>query len=196
MEDQTLIERLKNLPFARVLVFLIASGLLFIALGIKLMLTPSEPSIEFIEQNQPVSTQLTLVSADVQGAVESPGLYELPGGSRIQELLLKAGGLSPAADREWVAKYINLATKVIDGTKLYIPRKGETLAVNVSSSEERDMVSLNMASRQALMGLPGIGEVTADKIITNRPYQTIDELLTRKIVGQNTFDKIKTRINL
>ena len=64
--------------------------------------------------------------ADVAGAVIKPGVYELKAGARINEALIAAGGLGEAADREWVEKNLNLAAKVTDGQKIYIPSEGET----------------------------------------------------------------------
>ena len=58
------------------------------------------------------------------------------------------------------------------------------------------MVSVNSASQSELESLPGIGPVTAGKIIDGRPYNQVEELLERKIVGKATFEKIKNLISL
>jgi len=55
-------------------------------------------------------------------------------------------------------------------------------------------VNINSASVHELDGLPGIGEVTADKIINNRPYERIEALVEKKIVGQKVFEQIKEKI--
>ena len=59
-----------------------------------------------------------------------------------------------------------------------------------------DLININNASESELDSLPGIGKVTAQKIISGRPYQTIKELKTRKIVGNSTFEKIKNLISV
>lgn len=58
------------------------------------------------------------------------------------------------------------------------------------------LINLNLASRDDLIGLPGVGEVTADKIIAGRPYVTVDELSTGKIVNKGVFEKIKDLVSV
>ncbi|HSX40755.1 MAG TPA: ComEA family DNA-binding protein [Candidatus Saccharimonadales bacterium] len=148
------------------------------------------------------------VIVDVEGAVTKPGVYHVSGDARVKDALIAAGGLSQNADRGWVAKNLNLATKVIDGGKIYIPAAGDSSAGSVVSQTTTTsdsgttavlgtttgMVNINSASEQDLDNLPGVGPVTAAKIINGRPYQTIDELTMRKIVSKSVFAKIKDKI--
>jgi competence protein ComEA len=156
-------------------------------------------------------TKTTEITLDVEGAVIHPGIYQLGKDARIQDALIAAGGLSDKADREKVAKGLNLATKVIDGGKIYIPFVGDTAAVAGGSSSvssgstdsttmtadsNSGLININTATSEQLDSLPGVGTVTAAKIINNRPYGSIDELLSKKSVGASVFAKIKDKISI
>lgn len=147
------------------------------------------------------------ISVDVEGKVQKPGVYTLPEGSRIQDALIAAGGLSSTADRVYVSKHLNQAQKVIDGGKIYIPAIGETQAANIpaeahdtmsnssaSTTDTSGMININSALEAQLDTLPKIGPVTAKKIIGGRPYQDINELVSKKVLGQKTFEGIKEKI--
>lgn len=139
---------------------------------------------------------------DISGAVENPGVYHLESGDRIEQAIIAAGGLSISADAEQIAKKVNLASKVTDGMKLYIPKKGDTTVIlGTSSSDESEassteVLDINTASSTQLDSLPGIGPVTSEKIIANRPYMTIEELKTKKAVTSGVFEKIKNKITV
>jgi DNA uptake protein ComE-like DNA-binding protein len=64
----------------------------------------------------------------------------------------------------------------------------------VLAGETQLLVNINSASVGELDMLPGIGKATADKIIGNRPYGSIDELVGKKIVGEKVFEEIKEKI--
>lgn len=135
------------------------------------------------------------ISIDIEGAVVAPGVYKLNQGSIIKDALVSAGGLSSDADRDFIAKNINLASKLIDGTKIYIPKKGESLSqIKGASTLSTDLININLASAENLDTLPGVGVVTAEKIINNRPYATINELLDKKVVSAKVFTQIKDKI--
>lgn len=148
------------------------------------------------------------VSVDVEGKVLHPGVYSLLEGSRIQDALIAAGGLSSSADRVYVSKHLNQAQKVIDGGKIYIPAVGEIQPANItvdandttmsnssaSTVESNGMININTASESELDALPKVGPVTAKKIISARPYSNINELVSRKVLGQKTFDGLKEKI--
>lgn len=135
------------------------------------------------------------IKADIEGAVVKPGVYELVSGSRIQDLLIEAGGLGSEADREWLGKNLNLAAKLVDGGKIYIPTKNTTNNTNTTNTTN-NLISVNAASLAQLAQLPGIGPAIAQKIIDNRPYQTLDELVSKKAVAASIFEKIKDKISL
>lgn len=177
------------------IVCIIAAVVLFFRL-----LNTSEP-IRFSSDANLASASAAMVVVDIEGAVQHPGVYTLPEGSRIEDLLSRAGGIRGDADTAWVAKTLNRASMLSDGAKFYIPFLGATVnPQNLSSEPESGsvptMVSINTASSSELEVLPGIGEVTAGKIIAGRPYQRLEELLERKIVGQSVWEKIRLKITL
>ena len=143
------------------------------------------------------------IAADVEGAVVRPGVYKLTLDSRIQDVLISAGGLSGSADRKWVEKNLNLAAKLTDGAKIYIPRMGESItSITGSTSTTGSLgsvggqININSASESELDSLPGVGPVTALKIISGRPYSLIDDLLKKKIVSSKVFGQIKEKISV
>ena len=75
--------------------------------------------------NAETSDNLKNITAEISGEVVRPGVYKLPDGSRIDDLLIAAGGFSVNADRVWTDKYLNRAAKIIDGQKIYIPKVSE-----------------------------------------------------------------------
>jgi competence protein ComEA len=134
---------------------------------------------------------------DVEGAVKHPGVYHLSVGSRIDDAIVAAGGLTAEADTTLLAGTVNRATKIVDGAKVLIPAKGQSIpSVHSSGGVRNGLININTATAGELESLPGIGAVTAQKIIDSRPYQTIDELMTRKVLGQSLFAKVKDRLGL
>lgn len=146
-----------------------------------------------------------IIYVDISGSVVRPGIVQIPNDSRIQDVLIAAGGLAPNADRNYVSKYINLAQHVSDGMKIYIPKEGENINSNVGGGLQGDatnlysnvsgVVNINVATASELDSLPGVGMVTANKIISGRPYQNVSELISRKIIGQSVFEKIKDKVS-
>jgi competence protein ComEA len=171
-------------------------GLLLLLVGVYQIFDnkkSSETAIEF-EESKPTPEVLEII-VDVEGAVIEPGVYKLTTDKRMVDALAKAGGLSSDADRSWVEKNINLAGKLTDGLKIYIPRSGEeVLSESDGSGTAVSVININLASIGDLESLPGVGDVTAKKIVDGRPYASIDELLEKKIVGSATFEKIKDKI--
>lgn len=125
---------------------------------------------------------------------------------RIQDALIAGGGgLSENADRQQVAQNLNLAAPLTDVAKLYIPSVGEQMTgssgmADSSSGDVEDSatrtVNINQASESELDALPGIGPMTAQKIISNRPYQNVQDLLDKKVLGQSVFSKIKDQVSV
>lgn len=151
---------------------------------------PSEPALIVEEAKTP--EQKILV--DIEGAVLNPGVYQLTSESRVVDALAAAGGMSEDADRQWIEKNINLAKRVSDGLKVYIPRTGEEL-LSEEAQIGGSVININTASTSDLESLPGVGAVTAANIIDARPFAQIEDLLARKIVGEATFEKLKDKIS-
>lgn len=191
-------------------------GMIFLGYGLIALLGASNSSKEIIfepgsdstlsSEANPKQNKVDEIVIDVEGAVLKPGIYSLVSNSRLSDALISAGGLSENADRDWLAKNLNLAVKLVDGAKIYIPRIGETLLRSASSNFEgqagitgnlaSDQINVNTASEEVLDTLPGVGPVTAQKIINGRPYSSIDELLSKKTVGSKVFEQIKEKITV
>ncbi len=139
-----------------------------------------------------------MISVDVSGAVIKPGVYQLKDGSRIKDAVSSAGGFTDAVNTEYISKYLNMAQKLSDGSKVYVPLKGEEAVVNqtntVAGAKTEAKVNINTANQPELEALPGIGPVTASKIISDRPYQKKEDLLSKKTVGKSVFEKIKDQL--
>jgi len=169
------------------------AGLFLLAIGTGIFLFRNSSSdkgdIEIISADSQ-SQQAGKIMVHVDGAVGRPGVYELPGSARISDAVSASGGLAKDAD----TVKVNLAAKVTDGQKIYIPKIGEQSAggsQSTAADSTSALVNINTATESQLDTLPGIGPVTAQKIIASRPYSSPEELLTKKAVGQSVYEKIK-----
>ena len=201
-----------------------AFSILLITLSLVLffqLMRSSEP-IQFHHENEAgISTQssetanLSYIKIDVEGAVQHPGITSVLQGSRVEDAIAAAGGLKPEADKNYVAKTMNRAMKLGDGMKVYIPTVDETshigdcttsrgdvaqsctvVATSGTSSQNSAFVSVNSASKDELDSLSGVGPVTAQKIIDNRPYADLNDLVTKKAIGPSLFEKLKNMLSL
>ena len=142
----------------------------------------------------------------VAGAVLTPGVYRLGAGARVGDAIDAAGGFSPRVDTPRVAREINLAATLADGAQVRVPSRddpvgsgGGSPTTAGSGTATGSQVNLNSATQSELEALPGIGPVTAQKIIAARseaPFRTIEELRERGLVGQKTFDSLKALITV
>lgn len=159
-----------------------------------------EIEIEKGDREKAEKTEEKIV-VDVGGAVERPGIYEVPDRARVNDALIAAGGLSAEADRVWVTRNINLAQKVSDGNKIFIPFKtpqdgqaGVVLSSQTAGLQQK--ISINTATTKELESLWGVGEVRAQAIVEGRPYSSIEEVVTRKIVPQSVVERNKEKLSL
>jgi competence protein ComEA len=130
---------------------------------------------------------------DVAGAVRRPGLYRLPEGSRVADALARAGGATRKAQLELV----NLAARVADGEQIVVPRRGAGGAVAASGdgSAQSGPVHLNGATLEQLDALPGVGPVTAQKILDYRQqhgsFGSVDELDAIPGIGPARLEQLR-----
>jgi len=199
----------------KVPILLGGASFLCIAVSLTLLIksTRTVTPIEFshggkVEGVSSQASESARLAVDVEGAVVHAGIFSIPAGGRVEDALVAAGGLRVDADTELVAQTINRAMKVADGMKIYIPSKDETshngdsyvrpsgTSYNLNNSLNGAVVSVNMASKDDLDALPGVGPVTAQKIIDNRPYASLDDLVAKKAMGPSLFAKLKNRLSL
>ncbi|KKR31944.1 MAG: ComE operon protein 1 [Candidatus Gottesmanbacteria bacterium GW2011_GWC2_39_8] len=186
--------QLKTYLFPLILTFL---GVIFILIAFFLSVRKSPEPITFMENSASPSSR---IKVDIEGSVLKPGVYDMERDSRVGDVLVFAGGLSAGADRDWVTRKLNRAAKVTDGAKIYIPAVGEIKTpmgdISVDGASTDSKININTAALTELDGLPGVGLVTAQKIVSTRPYSSIDELKTKKAVNSSTFEKIKEMVEI
>lgn len=142
----------------------------------------------------------------VCGAVNSPGVYYLPSGSRVHEAVEMAGGLTDEAAED----YVNMASLLEDGEQLYIPTQEEAeeegLEIDSASSSSgsdsssESLININTASSEELQTLSGIGEAKAAAIISyreeNGDFESIEDIMNVSGIGESTFENIKDYITV
>ena len=159
-----------------------------------------------IQNNIQSDASEDVIVVDVAGEVNNPAVIELAPDSRINDAILAAGGLTKVAD----ISQINRAAILSDGEKIYIPKlqtateagSDATGADSNFPATEGDTttarINVNFASSVQLQGIPGIGPVTADKIIQYRKahglFRKLEDLTEVSGIGEKTFEKMKPYI--
>ncbi|OHW62520.1 ComE operon protein 1 [Andreesenia angusta] len=140
----------------------------------------------------------------VKGAVKYPGILVVEEGTRLADVVELAGGPEEGADFNMV----NLAKKVQDEEMIHIPYAGEELttqplgeteATAGTTSGGNEKVNINKASEEELKSLPGIGEVTARKIVDHRassPFKAVEDIMDVSGIGEKKFEAIKDNITV
>lgn len=142
------------------------------------------------------------VVIDVGGAVLHPGVYRLAAGSRVADAIAAAGGYGPRVDVNAVTASVNLAALLADGQQVVVPSRDDSSVPAPSGGGGTGpvgLIDLNRATQAELETLPGIGPVSAAKIIASRAEQrfvVIDDLRSRKLVGQKTFDGLRDLVTV
>ena len=145
------------------------------------------------------------VVAEIVGAVPRPGVFRLPGGSRVGDLVAAAGGYGPRVDTARAERELNLAATLRDGDQVRVPSRDDSPATATAgptggngtaagAGSAGGPVDLNNATQAELEELPGIGPATAEKIIAAReeaPFAAVEELRTRGVLGEKTFEKLR-----
>lgn len=133
------------------------------------------------------------IRVDVGGAVQNPDVYTLPDGARWADAIDAAGGPTSEANLDAV----NLATRIRDEDKIFVPTLGGPVAAGVSQAPT---VNINTSSQSQLEELPGIGEVRATAIIRSRetqgPYAATEDLLTREVIPPSVYEDIADLITV
>ncbi len=137
------------------------------------------------------------VLVDISGAVLSPGVYSLSEGSRVQDVVLQANGFLESADQAYIHKDLQLAKKIRDQEKIYIPFQGESAPNVVVSPEggEREVSSgtksLNQATQKELDAVAGIGEKRAEEILQDMPYTSWSDFEAKVSIPANILAELK-----
>ena len=166
--------------------------------------SPPVPAIELPRaEAAPASTATTTgeVVVHVAGAVMRPGVVRLAGAGRVVDAIAAAGGAAPDAD----LNQVNLAAKVGDGDRVYVPRRGESpppapAASGPSSPTSSGPVDLNSAPPDQLDALPGVGPATARAIVEYRTrhgrFRIVDDLLSVPGIGPAKLATLKPLVRV
>lgn len=162
-----------------------------------LLFTRPDPVRITINPPQPTATALPTptpqpVTVYITGAVAQPEtVASLPAGSRVQDALDAAGGVTENADLERV----NLAETLRDGDQVHVFERGDPNAAILATPNTTGFVRVNSATEEELMTLPGIGEEMARRIIeyrdANGPFASLDDLDNVSGIGPAMIDEIK-----
>lgn len=187
------------------------AAFLVILVAVAAMVVLQIPRRPALQVTAPSSPQVApSIKVHVTGAVLSPGVVQLPADARIDDALKAAGGVSPSADMD----LLNLASPLKDGQRVVIPEKGvptqppsslpatqppaasgATQPPLPGSPASTGLVNLNTANQKELEALPGIGPVTAQKILDYRQshggFRAIEELRDNKLVNAPTYEKLR-----
>lgn len=162
----------------------------------------TEASQEKSEEELPASEASTdqNIFVQVSGAVVSPGVYELPGDSRVYAAIEAAGGLLQTADDS----DINQAAILEDGQKIYVYSAEEIAKLQEAAIAEESandgLVNINTADVQLLTTLPGIGENKAKQIVayrdSNGAFSSIEDIKNVSGIGDGIFNQINSLIKI
>jgi competence protein ComEA len=198
MDDMDLLGRRRDalLALIALLVVLVLAGRLLVHAGVPHAARVTPPPIAAASSGAGAAPGAVPAAAavvvDVVGAVRRPGLYRLRDGERIADAVARAGGATRKADLEQV----NLAAPVADGEQVVVPRRtprGAGAPAGVAAPA--GPVHLSTATVEQLDALPGVGPVTAQKIVAYRQehgaFRSVDELDAIPGIGPARLDQLR-----
>lgn len=160
--------------------------------------------IKNLEEKSP---KTVVMKVHIAGEIKKPGVYEIKEGDRLEDLIKVAGGLTDEADDV----NINLAQRLEDQMKIYIPNKNDEKSLNTNNPNQTNdpvtlvkgsssgLININTASKEELMTLPNIGEKRADAIIEYRNasrFENIEDIKNVKGIGDKFFEALKDLITI
>lgn len=155
-----------------------------VLLGLCLLVSAWASLPRLLARDTEIRFETPQIAVAVDGAVASPGVYQLPFRSTVGDAVEMAGGYTGEAE----ASLLNPARGLSPGDRVHVPeRAGDT-------GSER--VSVNSASEADLQRVPGIGPVTAKRIVEARPYSSLGDLLRVKGIGEKTLDGLRDHLRL
>jgi competence protein ComEA len=169
--------------------------LLVLVVAGNVLLRPTRPAVPPpVRIAAPVARASTArLFVNVVGAVRRPGLYRLKEGSRVADAVIRAGGPTTKAQIE----LLNLAARIADGEQIVVPRRGlaNPTAAASGGAAAAGPVHLNSATLEQLDALPGVGPVTAQKILDYRQqhgaFGSVDELDAIVGIGPARLEQLR-----
>ena len=174
----------------------------------KISLFSSDDEFEETDETKEDSNQTQAnetIKVHIAGEINKEGVYEVNNGDRLDDLVKRAGGLTKDAN----SKKINLAMKLEDQMKIYIPSiydfedepstTNENLLILDNPSTEIEKININKASKEELMTLPNIGEKRAEAIIEyreNSPFKKIEDIKNVTGIGEKFYQSLKDLITV
>lgn len=154
-----------------------------------------------VKDEAAVVQEPSLIVVDVKGAVQKPGVYTIPAGKRVTDVVNLAGGFIGEADQSKV----NLAAVLTDAMVVYIPKVGENTTEEITGTfgqqtlnEDSGKININTADINQLQELTGIGPSKAEAIKTyrdeNGPFQQAEDLMDVPGIGEKSFEKMRDQV--
>lgn len=135
----------------------------------------------------PVASAVPVLVVHLAGEVQRPGVYQLPGNSRVADGIAAAGGATEEANLD----ALNLAARLVDGQRILVPARSSA----ASPTETSGRVNVNRASRAELEGLPGIGPAIAQRILDyrdrNGPFRSFEQFREARLINAPTLERLR-----
>lgn len=171
----------------------------------KISLFSSDDEFEETKEDSNQTQASETIKVHIAGEINKEGVYEVNNGDRLDDLVKRAGGLTKDAN----SKKINLAMKLEDQMKIYIPSiydfedetssTNDNLLISDKPSTEIEKININKASKEELMTLPNIGEKRANAIIEyreNSPFEKIEDIKNVTGIGEKFYQSLKDLITV